>query len=137
VKPGAGRIEVLEADQLGRAQDVVRTIRHLPVPATIVTFALLVLALLLGRRRLSGAFAGVGVALAAAGALALLGRTIAGHQVVDQLLSRGADREAAEAAWGIATSKTVDLATVAIGAGVIVVLLVGAVGVARRVAVAR
>jgi hypothetical protein len=121
VQPGAARIEVLEADQLGSARDVVRTIRHLPVPATLVTVALLALALLLGRRRLSGAFAGVGIALAAAGGLALLARTIAGHQVVDQLLSRGADREAAEAAWGIATSTLYDLSIVAIalGAGIL------------------
>jgi hypothetical protein len=137
VEPGAARIKVLEAEELGQAQDVVRVVRHLTVPAVIALILLYALALFLGRDRLARAFLGVGIALAATGALALLARALAGHEIVDRLLTRGADREAAEAAWGIATSKIVDLATVAIGAGVIVVLLVGAVGVARRAAVAR
>jgi hypothetical protein len=137
VEPGAARLKVLEAEELGQAQDVVRVVRHLTVPAMIALILLYALALFLGRDRLSRAFLGVGIALVATGALALLARTLAGHEIVDRLLTRGADREAAEAAWGIATSKIVDLATVAIGAGVIVVLLVGAVGVARRASVAR
>ncbi|HEX4732418.1 MAG TPA: hypothetical protein VH299_14195 [Solirubrobacterales bacterium] len=141
VQPGAGRIEVLEADELNRAQNVVRTIRHVPVPATIAAVLLLALALLLGRRRLSGAFLGVGIALAASGALALLARALAGHQIVDQLLSRNADREAAEAAWRIATSTLVDLSTAAIGLGALIVIWAllsgpsdGATGARRRLA---
>jgi len=41
------------------------------------------------------------------------------------------DREAADAAWRIATSKIADLAGIAIGLGAVVVLLVGAVAVLR------
>ena len=62
------------------------------------------------------------------GALALLLRALAGHRIVDQLLIPGeADRDAADAAWGIATSTTVQhLAGAAIGLGAVVVLPVGA-----------
>jgi hypothetical protein len=131
VEPGAARIKVLEARELSQAQDVVRVVRDLTAPAVIATLALYALALYLGRRRFSRTFLGVGLALAATGALALLARTLAGHEIVDQLVAGDADREAAEAAWRIATSKVADLAGVAIGLGAVVVLLVGAVNIFR------
>jgi hypothetical protein len=71
---------------------------------------------------LSGAFFGVGLALIAAGALALLARALAGHQIIDQLLGRSADRAAAEAAWRLATSTLVDLSAAAIGLGALIVV---------------
>lgn len=132
VEPGAARIEILEAEELNEAQDVVRVVRHLTAPAVIVTLALYVLALVLGRSRLSRTFLGVGLALAATGALALAARALAGDAIVDRLLSGGADRDAAEAAWRIATSKVADLAGVAIGLGAVIVLLVGAVAIFRK-----
>lgn len=141
VEPGAARIEVLEADELEQARDAVRAIRSLPVPATIATVVLLALALMLGRSRLSRTACGVGLSLAAAGALALLARALAGHEVVDALLAGEADREAAEAAWRIATSTAADLAVGAICLGGLVALfavLAGrsapAVGVRRGLA---
>jgi hypothetical protein len=137
VEPGAARIKVLEGEELNQAQDVVRVVRHLTLPAVIALILLYGFALLLGRRRLPRTLLAVGVAFIATGLLALLARSLAGHQIVDRLLGGEADREAADAAWGIATSKVSDLATVAIGAGVIVVLLLGALAVARRAAEAR
>jgi hypothetical protein len=134
VEPGAARIKVLEAAELNGAQDVVRVVRHLTAPAVIVALALYVLALVLGRRRLSRTFLGVGLALAATGGLALLFRALAGDAIVDQLLSGHADRDAAEAAWRVATSKVADLAGVAIGLGAVIVLLVGAVAIFRKAA---
>lgn len=134
VEPGAARIKVLEAAELNEAQDVVRVVRHLTLPAVIATIALYLFALFLGRARLSLAFLGIGLTLAATGGLALLARTLAGHEVVDQLLGNGAaaDRQAAEAAWGVVTSKIADLAGIAIGIGAVVVLLVGGIEVLRR-----
>ena len=137
VEPGAARITVLEADELNRAQDVVRVIRHLTVPAVIVTLALYAFALILGRRRLARTALGVGLALAATGALALLARALAGHAIVDQLIAGGRDEGAAEAAWRIATSKIADLAGVAIGLGAVIVLLLGAIAVFRVATVQR
>jgi hypothetical protein len=131
VEPGAARITVLEAQELNRAQDVVRVIRHLTAPAVIVTLVLYAFVLFLGRRRLSRTFLGVGLALAATGGLALLARALAGHAIVDDLVVGDRDREAAEAAWRIATSKIADLAGIAIGLGAVIVLLVGAFAVFR------
>ena len=141
IEPGAGRIEVLEADELEQAQDAVRAIRHLPVPATIAALALLALAVILGRARLSRTFLWVGLSLAAAGGLALLAGALAGEAIVDRLLSADADREAAEAAWRIATSTIADLSAAAIGLGLLIAiwaLLCGesgaAIGLRRRLA---
>lgn len=122
VEPGAARIEVLEADELDKARDVVRVIRQLPVPATIAALFLFALALALGRAQLRRTVLGVGLSLAAAGALALLARLLAGHEIVDALLDGHADREAAESAWRIATSTVVDLAVGAICLGGLIVL---------------
>lgn len=134
VEPGAARIKVLEAQEVSQAQDAVRVVRHLTAPAVIVALALYAVALVLGRGRLSRTFLGIGFALAATGGLALLLRALAGHEVVDQLIAGPADREAAEAAWRIVTSKVADLAGIAIGLGAVVVLLVGATAVFRTAA---
>ncbi len=128
IEPGSARIEVLEADELDQAQDAVRAIRSLPVPATIATLALFALALLLGRAALARTCFGVGLSLAAAGGLALLARLLAGHEVVDALLAGNADREAAEAAWRIATSTVVDLAVGAICLGGLIALFAALAG---------
>jgi hypothetical protein len=135
VEPGAARIRVLGAAETERAQDVVRAIRHLTAPAVIVTLVLYALALLIGWRRLSPTLIGIGLALAATGGLALLARALAGHAIVDDLLGGvGADRDAADAAWNIATSKIADLAGIAIGLGAVIVLLVAAVAIFRKAA---
>lgn len=134
VEPGAARIKVLEAAELQRAQDAVRVIRNLTAPAVIVTLALYCLVMILGRRRLGRTLVGVGLAFAATGAVALLARALAGRAIVDDLLGADRDREAAEAAWRIATSKIADLAGIAIGLGAVVVLLVAAVAIFRKAA---
>jgi hypothetical protein len=137
VEPGAARITVLEAQELNDAQDAVRVVRHLTAPAVIALLVLYGLVLLLGRRRLSRTFLAIGLAFAATGALALLVRSLAGHSIVDRLLAAGADRDAADAAWGIATSKISDLAGIAIGLGAVIVLLVAAVAIFRKAAEGR
>jgi hypothetical protein len=132
VEPGAARIRVLEGEELEQAQDVVRVVRHLTLPAVIAALLLYGVALLLGRRRLSRTLLGVGIALAATGVLALLARAIAGHRIVDQLLGHEADRQAADAAWGIATSTITHLAVGAIVLGAIVFIVGIAWGWAAR-----
>jgi hypothetical protein len=122
VEPGAARIKILEARELEQAQDVVRVVRHLTLPAVLVVILFYGLAIFFGRWYLARTFVGVGLALAATGALALVVRSLAGDKVIDELLVAHADREAAEAAWRIATSDIHDLAVVsiALGAGVLV-----------------
>jgi hypothetical protein len=117
VEPGAARIKVLEAQELNQAQDAVRVVRGLTLPALLATFGLYALVLVLGWWQLSRTVAAVGIALIVTGALALLLRTLAGNQVVDQLLTHQADRDAADAAWGIATTTIQHLAIGCIVAG--------------------
>lgn len=124
VEPGAARIEILEAAELNQAQDVVRVVRHLTLPAILVALALYALALILGRWYLARVFFGVGLALIATGVLALLLRSVAGHAVVDDLLVASADREAADAAWRIATSTISDIAIGTIIAGALTIAAV-------------
>jgi hypothetical protein len=121
VEPGAARIHILQAAELNQAQDVVRVVRRLTLPAVLVALALYALALFWGRWYLARAFFGVGLALIATGVLALLLRSAAGHAVIDELLVAGADREAADTAWGIATSTISDIAIGTIIAGALVI----------------
>jgi hypothetical protein len=120
VEPGAARIKVLEAQELNQAQDAVRVVRDLTLPALLATLGLYALALFLGWWQLARTLIGIGVALIVTGALALLLRTLAGNRIVDQLLSRQADRDAADAAWGIATTTIQHLAIASIVAGALV-----------------
>jgi len=124
VEPGAARIEVLEAEELEQAQDVVGIVRDLTVPAVLAALAFYALALFLGRWWLARAFLGVGVALLATGALALIVRAVAGHAVVDQLLAADSDREAADAAWRVATSTVSDISIGVIIVGALVIAAV-------------
>jgi hypothetical protein len=122
VEPGAARIEILKAAELQQAQDVVRVVRHLTLPAVLAVILFYALAIFFGRWYLARTFVGVGFALAATGLLALATRSLAGDKIIDELLAGGADGEAAEAAWRIATSDVHDLAvaSIALGAGVLV-----------------
>jgi hypothetical protein len=135
VEPGAARIKVLEAQELSQAQDAVRVVRGLTLPAVLATLGLYALVLVLGWWELSRALIGVGIALIVTGALALLARALAGHEVVDQLVGAQADRDAANAAWGIATTTIQHLAIGSIVAGGLVFL--GALFASRRRVAAR
>ncbi len=123
VPPGSAEIEVLEAHELETARDVVRVVRHLPIPATLLAVALWALTFFLLRARPWRALAAVSLSLVLAGCLAVLVRAIAGHELVDRLLSHGADRGAAEVAWRILTSLVVDLSVAAIALGAVVFAL--------------
>jgi hypothetical protein len=122
VKPRSAEVEVLEAHELETARDAVRIVRHLPIPATVVAILLWALALFLGWARPWRTLAGVGLSAILAGVLALVVRAVAGHEIVDRLLSHDADRGAAEAAWHILTSLIVDLAVGAIVVGALLIL---------------
>ncbi len=123
VEPGSAEIEVLEAHELESAREAVRVVRRLPIPATLVAVLLWALAFFLLRARPWRALACVALGLVLAGCLAFLARAIVGHELVDRLLSHGADRDAAEVAWHILTSLIVDLAVAAIALGAVLFAL--------------
>jgi hypothetical protein len=124
VEPGAARIQILEAKELEAAQDAAKVVRNLTWPAIIAALALYALALIFGRWYLRRTILGVGIALVVTGAAALFARAVAGHAVVDGLLTAHNDQEAADAAWGIATST---ISEISIGVIIAGALTIGAV----------
>jgi hypothetical protein len=129
--PDAGQIVVLESDQLGTAQDVVHVLEALP--AILVTLALLLyaLAIALARDWRREALRACGFGLLAAGAGALVARSVAGGYVVDALATTEAVRPAVEATWTIGTSLLVQAAAATIWYGVVIVLAAWLAGPTR------
>jgi hypothetical protein len=117
---GVGRLRVLRSDQLSTAQQVVRVIRALPVVTILLVVLLYAASLVLAGPARRRAIAGIGVSLILAGAIALVARAIVGDRIVDELVGSDPVRPAAHAAWGIATSTLVTIASAAIGLGALV-----------------
>ena len=136
--PAAGRIELIDADQLETVQTAVRVLRALA--AWLWVLALLVAALAIwlaaGRRRLE--LRALGIGLLVVGVLLLFTRQTVGTYLVDELTS-DATQPAGSNAWNILTQALADRAWVWIALGVIVLVgtwLVGPAGLAARARVA-
>ncbi len=117
--PDAGQITILESNELKTAQNIAIAIKGLALVFSILTFALFALAIYLYKegRWVAVLFSGVG--LIAAGFAVIVARQIAGGIVVDQLVVDESVKPAAEAAWSIATSLMVSIATTVIVIGVL------------------
>src|SRR6201996_157148 len=115
--PEAGQITILKSNQLKTAQDIVVAIKGLALLLSILTFLVFGLAIYLtqGGRWVTVLFSGV--ALIVAALLVLVLRHVAGGIVVDQLVKQENVKPAAEAAWSIATSLMVSIATTVIIVG--------------------
>lgn len=122
IQPGDVQLTVMRSDQLGFAQDVARVLRPLAIllVALMLVFYGAAIAVAGSRRRETLRAAGFG--LIAAGALALIVRSLGGDAVVNSLASTEAVRPAAESVWRIGTSLLVQAATAAIVYGVIIVV---------------
>lgn len=122
VPPEAGKLTILESDQISTAQDVAQAIRGLPIVLTLLVLILYGLAIYLAGPRRRQALRAVGFGFLAAGVLALLVRGLAGTAVVDALTANEAAKPAAEAVWEIGTSLLVTVAVSAIAFGLLVFL---------------
>ncbi len=122
VPPEAGRLTILESDQISTAQSVAKVIRGLPIVLTLLVLVLYGLAIYLAGPRRRQALRSAGLGFVAAGILALLLRGLAGTAVVDALTANEAAKPAAEAVWEIGTSLLVTVAASAIAFGVLVFL---------------
>jgi hypothetical protein len=117
----ASHITLVESSELGTAQDVVRILRPLPVVLIVASLALVAIAIAIApgwRRRAVRAY---GIGFVAAGAAALLGRSLAGDEFVSALASTAAAVPAVTAVWTIGTSLLVNVAVAAIAYGVVMV----------------
>lgn len=119
--PDAGRIQILESDQVSVLQDAVSILRGLALVLPILSLGLLGLAVYLARGRRRTTLLWAGVDLCAAGIVVLLIRRLLGNYVVDGLADQSI-RPAAEAAWSIGTGVLRDTAQATIIGGLPLVL---------------
>jgi hypothetical protein len=129
--PDAGRLTILESDELSTAQDATTLVRRLPVVVTLLALLLYGLALYLAGPRRREALRSVGFGFLVAGVLALLLRKFAGVEVTAALSGSDSVEPAVRAAWDIGTSLLVSVAVSAITFGVLVVIAAWLAGPTR------
>ncbi len=117
--PDAGQIHILRSNELKTAQNVAIAIKGLALILSILTFLVFALAIYItrGGRWVTVLFSGLG--LIVAGFAVVVARHIAGGIVVDQLVTVQSVKPAGEAAWSIATSLMISIATTVIVVGVL------------------
>jgi hypothetical protein len=120
--PDAGRIEIMEADQLETAQDLTQLFKQIATVIWIVPFLFWAVALWLARGRQRAIVRTIALGLVAAGLLVLVTRRLGGEYVVDGLVQTDAVRPAASNAWDILTELLADGGWTMIGIGVIALL---------------
>lgn len=129
--PDAGQIVILKSDQLATAQDGARALETAAVVLLVLSLALFALAVFLAQGWRREALRACGFGLLAAGALALVARSVAGGYVVDSLATTESVRPAIEATWTIGTSLLVQAATATVFYGVVIVLAAWLAGPTR------
>jgi uncharacterized membrane protein YozB (DUF420 family) len=120
--PDAGQVKILKSEQLKTAQNIAVAIKGSALILSLLTFLVFALAMYLtrGGRWVTVLFSGIG--LIAAGLAVVIARHIAGGIIVDQLVTTQSVKPAAEAAWGIATSLMVSIATTVIVIGALFIV---------------
>jgi hypothetical protein len=119
--PEESQIEVLRADQLSFAQDLVNLLRKLAYILPVVALALYALAIYLARGWRRRAVRAWGIGFVVIGIAVLIARNLAGTAVVDSLATTAAAEPAAESTWDIGTSLLRDSGVAMIGYGIVIV----------------
>jgi hypothetical protein len=127
----AGEIVILKSDQLASAQDAVHLLQTAAVVLVVLALLLFALAVFLAQGWRREALRACGFGLIAAGALALIARSVAGSYLVDSLATTDSVKPAIEATWTIGTSLLVQAATATIWYGVVIVLVAWLAGPTR------
>ena len=120
--PDAGRIEIMEADQLETAQDLTQLFNKIAAFIWIVPFLLWAIALWLARGRRRPILRTISLGLVVGGLLVLVARNLGGGYVVDGLVESDAVRPAAQHTWDIVTALLSDGGWTMIGIGVVALL---------------
>lgn len=118
----AGRITIMQADQLETAQDLTQIMKVLGLWLWIVPIILWAAALWLARGRRRGILRMIAISSIVAGLLVLVVRRIAGSEVVDALARTESVRVAAGDAWDILTAQLRDGGLTLLGLGVIILV---------------
>ena len=120
--PDAGRIQIMEADQLRTAQRLTHLLDISGRFLWIVTLGLAGIAIWIARGRRRTTLRSLAIGVIVAGLLILVLQRIAGNYVVNDLVPPGTTREAVEDAWQILTSLLADGGRTAIGVGLVALL---------------
>ena len=120
--PDAGRIEIMEADQLETAQDLTQLFKQIATFIWIVPFLLWAVALWLARGRRRPILRTISLGLVVGGLLVLVARNLGGGYVVDGLVQSDAVKPAAQNTWDIVTELLSDGGWTMIGIGVVALL---------------
>jgi hypothetical protein len=120
--PDAGQIEVIPADKLSGAQEIVNLVQKLAVALTLVALLLFALAVYLARGWRRVALRSVGFAFIVIGVAVLVGRGLAGNYVVDALSSTATVEPAVQDTWDIGTSLLSDGGGAMLFYGIVIVL---------------
>jgi hypothetical protein len=129
--PDAGRIVIMESDELGTVQTAVELIRKLSVWLAIAILALFAVAVYLAQGRRRETLRAVGITFVVVGGLLLVIRKLAGDWIVDTLADGQSVRDAASSAWLIGTDLLSGIAWTAIAYGAIIILAAWLAGPSR------
>jgi hypothetical protein len=129
--PDAGRIVIMESDQLGTVQTAVELIRKLSIFLAIAILVLFAVAVFLAEGRRRETLRAVGITFVVVGGLLLVIRRLAGNWIVDALASGESVRDSASNAWYIGTDLLAGIAWTAIAYGAIVILAAWLAGPSR------
>ncbi len=121
IPPQASRIEVLRADELSFAQDMVNLLQELAIILPAAALALYAVAIYLARGWRRRAVRACGIGFIVIGIAVLVARNLAGTAVVDSLASTAAAEPAATSTWEIGTSLLRDSGVAMIGYGIVIV----------------
>lgn len=131
-RPDAGRIKIMDADQLETAQDLTQILKVLGLWLWLVPLALWAIALWLADGRRRGVLRMIGISSIVTGLLVLVVRRITGSVVVDELAESESVRLAAGDAWDILTAQLRDGGLTLLGLGVVLLVAVWIAGPAER-----
>jgi hypothetical protein len=127
----AGRIVIIEADQLETAQELTQLLRRVAMVLPFVVLALWGIALWLAHGRRRAVLRTIGIGLIAVGLLVLIVRSLGGSYVVDELARSDSVKPAAQSAWDIITGLLADGGKTVLGLGLIAILAVWLSGPSR------
>jgi hypothetical protein len=128
----AGRIKVMDADQLETAQDLTQILKVLGMWLWLVPIAMWAAALWLARGRRRAILRMIAFGSIVAGLIVLVVRRIVGSTVVDELAQAESAKVAAGDAWDILTSLLRDGGITVVGLGVIILVGVWIAGPSAR-----
>jgi hypothetical protein len=129
--PDAAQLEIIHSDQLELAQDLTRFMKALAIVLVVLALGLLALAVYLARDWRREALRDAGIGLAAAGALGLVARGLAGNALTDSLAKTDSVKPAIHETWDISTSLFQQAAVAALAYGLVILLAAWLAGPGR------